>query len=77
MHAEDHYWDGRRFKTEGGKAFKSVSLGELEMDDRLRFLSKKKRTNKGSIKNPLNLIHFSLQRGPGNQLVQEGSGRKF
>ena len=36
MHAEDHYWNGRRFKAEGGKAFKSVSLGELEMGDRLR-----------------------------------------
>ena len=36
VHAEDHYWDGGRLKAEGGKAFKSVSLGELEMDDRLR-----------------------------------------
>ena len=36
VHAEDHYWNGRRFKAEGGKAFKSVSLGELEMDDPLR-----------------------------------------
>ena len=36
MHAEDHYWNGRRFKAEGGKAFKSVSLGELEIDDPLR-----------------------------------------
>lgn len=36
MHAEDHYWNGRRFKAEGGKAFKSVSLGELEIGDRLR-----------------------------------------
>ena len=35
MHAEDHYWNGRRFKAEGGKAFKSVSLGELEIGDRL------------------------------------------
>ena len=46
MHAEDHYWDGRSFKAEGGKAFKSVSLGELEMDDCLRSeLTKNKQAN--------------------------------
>ena len=49
MHAEDHYWDGRGFKAEGGKAFKSVSLGELEMDDRLRSEAKTLSSQKISV----------------------------
>ena len=49
VHAEDHYWDGRGFKAEAGKAFKSVSLGELEMDDRLRSEAKTLSSQKISV----------------------------